>query len=376
MTEFPTPSNLTPGSIISTGPDGNLWFTLGGSIGRMTPAGAVTSFQVPGTFNVLAGLTTGPDGNLWFTEREDGQTTGQQPAVGVITPAGVTTLHTLSQGTTLDPSRGVPANPGAITAGPDGNLWFIDSTGIGRMTTTGLFQQFNVPASLSPSLTAYGETGLDQITSGPDSTVWFTLGGTAADGLTPIISIGRITTAGAMTLYPLPDGSSIAAITAGPDGNVWFTDDYSDPNTSKGAEYIGRITPRGQIKKFNLQAKDVTLSGITTGPDHNLWFTGEKDQGSPNGIPFIGRITTRGQVQVFDFPPGKDPGGSYGPSPATSPISGPDGTIWFETTINNNGGIARISTKGKLEGFVSTDQYYSSDMVTLPGGRRLFRGRA
>ncbi len=49
---------------ISTGPDGSIWFTEGGSIGRISPAtGRYTRF---GVLAAEGGITTGPDGNLWF----------------------------------------------------------------------------------------------------------------------------------------------------------------------------------------------------------------------------------------------------------------------------------------------------------------------
>src|SRR3954470_10573964 len=82
VTEFPIP---TPGSQpweITSGPDGNLWFTeqAGNKIGRITPSGSVTDFPVsPGSRPT--GITTGPDGALWFTELFGGR-------IGRITTAG------------------------------------------------------------------------------------------------------------------------------------------------------------------------------------------------------------------------------------------------------------------------------------------------
>src|ERR1700730_2683445 len=72
VTEFS--AGITAGSYpfgITTGPDGNLWFTeeIGNRIGRITPLGVVTQFSAGITAGAgPAGITTGPDGNLWFTE--------------------------------------------------------------------------------------------------------------------------------------------------------------------------------------------------------------------------------------------------------------------------------------------------------------------
>ena len=50
------------------GPDGNLWFTEIGHIGRLTPAGAVTEFALASSDSKPGVIVAGPDGNLWFTE--------------------------------------------------------------------------------------------------------------------------------------------------------------------------------------------------------------------------------------------------------------------------------------------------------------------
>src|SRR3954449_13618595 len=88
---FPAPAIAEP-SGITTGPDGNLWFTGAPNvIGRLTPTGVVDTFTASGLLH--AGLiTASQDGNLWFTS------TG---SIGRITPAGVITLFT-------DPSLGEP----------------------------------------------------------------------------------------------------------------------------------------------------------------------------------------------------------------------------------------------------------------------------
>jgi virginiamycin B lyase len=55
--------------LITSGSDGNLWFTLQASngVGRITTLGVATEFGVP-TPSIPIGITAGPDGNIWFTE--------------------------------------------------------------------------------------------------------------------------------------------------------------------------------------------------------------------------------------------------------------------------------------------------------------------
>jgi streptogramin lyase len=81
---IPTPSAIPLG--ITTGPDGNLWFTEAGGnkIGRITPAGIITEFTIPTPNSSPFGITLGPDQNLWFTEANGNK-------IGRITPAGVIT---------------------------------------------------------------------------------------------------------------------------------------------------------------------------------------------------------------------------------------------------------------------------------------------
>src|SRR5215470_2879685 len=67
--------------------------------------------------------------------------------------------------------------------------------------------------------------------------------------------------------YPIPSGGSAYQIVTGPDGNMWFT--------IRNRARIGRITPAGVITEFPLPDPLSSASEITPGPDGNLWFTEE-----------------------------------------------------------------------------------------------------
>jgi len=378
VSEYATP-NFLPANVttITTGPDGNLWLTgntdisqlswLTGNtdIGRITPSGTFTSFNVPGNFNTIAGLTPGPGGNLWFTEQEggwlkqeNGPTMGEQPAVGEITPAGVTKLYALPQETTLNPNLGVRTSPTVITTGPDGALWFGENGVIGRLTTAGTIQQFPLP---TPTAT------VTDITAGPDDAVWFGENG----------AIGRITTTGAITMHPLSPNSTSAYVTEGRDGNLWFTENLTDPGTGNTTVAIGQITPAGQIQTFALPKKvenDASVGNITVGPDGNLWFPisyGGKSAGTTVGA--IGRITAEGNVKMYHVFSSNSNKSYYPPAPPSDIISGPDGKLWFQGTIHGTTGIARISTSGKLGSVIPVGDI-ASNMARLPNGRVWFQG--
>jgi streptogramin lyase len=203
ITEFSVPANLLfPGWIV-TGPDGNLWFTGDDYVGKITTAGVVTEIFIGNT--PASGITLGPDGNLWFTTND---------AIERITPAGSITKFPL------------PAMSGAagITSGPDGNLWYLDQgfSKIGRMTIGGVFTIFAIPSPDQGGPNCTVNCGLgdqpEQITPGPDGNLWFTeqLGSKG---------IGKVTTSGVITEFQVPTPGSVPfGITAGPDGNMWFTE--------------------------------------------------------------------------------------------------------------------------------------------------------
>jgi len=82
----------------------------------------------------------------------------------------------------------VSAFPRSITAGSDGNVWFVENGAvqIGKITPDGTITEY--PANLN--------TDDSTITNGPDGNLWFTAGSTSY--------IGKITTSGVVTTYPLP----------------------------------------------------------------------------------------------------------------------------------------------------------------------------
>ena len=126
LTEYAIPS--FEALSITAGRDGALWFTEtdSGKIGRITTSGAVTEYAIPPTTSVPAGvsaapgsITSGPDGALWFKATA---------MVGRLTTAGAFTSFTISNAT---------SGPEAIASGPDGALWFTednDNSKIGRIT--------------------------------------------------------------------------------------------------------------------------------------------------------------------------------------------------------------------------------------------------
>jgi streptogramin lyase len=187
-----------------------------------------------------------------------------------------------------------------ITAGPDGSLWFADDAGkIDRITTSGAITEYTL-ATLNSQ--PFG------VTVGPDEAIWFTeLAG----------KIGRISKAGVIDEINIP-GSVPFGITSGPDGALWFAD--------FGGNKIGRYTLAGALTEFALPNPDSEPYEITLGRDGALWFT------EFNGSR-IGRITTTGAINEYPVS-----------SQTWGIASGSDGALWF--TEANAGKIGRITTAG------------------------------
>ena len=291
ITEFHIPTANSAPLGITTGPDGNLWFTeyQASQLGRITPSGSIVEGPLGSSSRYPLGIATGPDGNIWFTEAAD--------RLGRIT-----SCCTQEIGITAG------SNPLAITPGPNGNVWFTEYLGnrVGEMSTSGALTEFDIPTQNSQP---YG------ITLGSDGNLWFA----EQNGN----KIGRITPAGSITEFPVPSGgSSPTGVTTGPDGNVWFT----EMNGNK----IGRITPAGSITEFPVPTAASSPLSITTGKDGSLWFT----EFTGNNI---GRITPAGAITEYQVPTSDS-----GPGGITL---GPDGRIWF--TEANGGNIARFNLLNK-----------------------------
>jgi virginiamycin B lyase len=248
----------------------------------------------------LYAVAVGPDGAIWGTDPINGH-------INRVTTAGDVSSYSVAH---CVPPFGC-GNFG-IAGGPDGAVWFTNwSQGvIGRMTTAGVITGvYHVPGDGLP----WG------ITAGPDGALWFCEESSGGN------QIGRITTAGRITMfhvpYPASEVSQPQWITVGPDGALWFSEN----------DYVGRITTRGAITVYPVTVTaNESLGGITAGPDGALWF----GAGSA-----VGRITTSGVVSYYPLPSGYN-------VPVTSIAAGPDGALWF--TEGAGASISRITTAGSF----------------------------
>jgi virginiamycin B lyase len=212
-------------------------------------------------------------------------------------------------------------SPNSIVAGPDGAVWFTTYGGgeVGRITIAGAITLFNVPRPAGESSDVIrGPAG---ITAGPDGALWY-----AEDFGN---RVGRVATDGTYTTYDVP-GARPADIAVGPDGALWFT--------AAGTNSIGRITTTGSVSSFPLPAPGGAsikkLGGIVRGGDDRLWFA--EVQGRK-----IGAIRTDGTLKEYPVPAGV--GTPY------DLTAGPDGAVWF--SLFDGDRVGRITPGGAMRFF-------------------------
>ena len=281
--ELPIPKpGGTPYALV-VGPDGAVWFTEAectSGIGRLSKKGEWQHWPITGNCESQPlAITKGSDGNFWFAD--------VWSSYGRITPTGQITTFKMP----------TPSYPSGITSGPDGNLWLAASSPglnpfIAKIKTDGSeLAEYPLPRGEQPR----------GIVTGPDGAIWFTEN----------LGIGRMTTSGKLTEFPLPDGNGSGMpyqIAVGPDRNIWFVEYIPE-----GDGRIGRLTPSGHLTEFATPGMG-GLQWITAGPDNALWFTAShSDQ--------IGRITVDGAVSAYAVP-------SLRAQPVGIAV-GPDGNIWF-----------------------------------------------
>jgi virginiamycin B lyase len=166
---FHLPTPAVPGSI-AAGPDGNLWFTERGAgnakIARITPEGRVTEFRLPVRGRRARGIVAGVEGNLWFGEQVTTTPTRSNnftARLGRITTAGrIAEFHV--------PGSGYTATD--LAPKPDGGIWYTSSQksgpiGIGSVSPVGVAVG---PACVKPDPC---ETDADALAVGPDGSLWF-----------------------------------------------------------------------------------------------------------------------------------------------------------------------------------------------------------
>ncbi len=283
---------------IIKGPDNNMWFSniSNAAFVKMDASGAPTSYT---PYSTPIGLVAGPDGNVWGV---DSSTSVNK--LFRITPAGVATPYALP----------TPAAAPAYLASIGAKVWFTESA-VDKIAninpSTGAIQEFPL---YTPVLAT--KVNPHAIVGGPDGNVWVgTLRGTKILKIHP--GTGVI-----LQEYPIPGataplGAGVSRITVSSDGKLWFS-----------ASYLNKIFRMDPSNGSILNTYDAPTSSpayapgfLTFASDGNAWFA------SNNSPPKIGRINvTTGAVTSFNL--ASTLGYTYDSAVAA------DGSLWITTATS------------------------------------------
>jgi len=241
--------------------------------------------------------------------------------MAMVIPAGASADAVGSNTEFFEPEA--PSYPVTLTEGSDGNVWFTDPanpavlTGlkIGKVTPAGAVTLY------SPGLSG----GAWGIAKGPDGDIWFTE--------PKVNKIGHIDPAEPTTsLVEIelpnmsPEGSFKSLIAAGPDGNLWVT---------QGSKGLARITPAGVVTEFKAGLNpEANVCSVTAGPDGNVWF------GDCGTTKAVGNITPGGVVTEYTVV------GDAGVNQPVSIALGSDNRLWFPANNAADERLGAITTAG------------------------------
>ncbi|HLJ74524.1 MAG TPA: hypothetical protein VKU62_08060, partial [Thermoanaerobaculia bacterium] len=211
------------------------------SVDRLTPSGAFTSFAIPTASAQPYAIAAAPDGNLWFVETGPGAL--PKGKVAKITPAGAITEFSIPTSMT--------GGPWQIAVANDGSVWFlelIDGVHVGRLGTDGTFAEFAPPGAQFLAGIAPADVGLWLIDTNANM-VW-KMGTDGSIGISTSIATG-------------PPYSGARGVTT-LDGTFWFI---------HGTNGIARIAPGGDEKEYAVPTANANPAGIAVGNDGNIWFS-------------------------------------------------------------------------------------------------------
>jgi streptogramin lyase len=153
--------------------------------------------------------------------------------------------------------------------------------------------------------------------------------------------------------FPIPNAvdADSQGIVLGPDGRLYFT--------QKNAARIGRVTPGDPptIESFDLPQAPATFTNpdwITVGPDGNIWFTA-----SVNNAGGVGKLSPANPAAAQGF-------GGFGISDVRGIAAGFDGNLWVMDS--GNGRIVRVNPATGLS--INDDVNFPS----FTSGRGIARG--
>jgi virginiamycin B lyase len=237
---------------------------------------------------------------------------------------------------------GTASGLGQIVNGSDGAMWFTgtQTTKVGRITTAGVISQFPLPIGFT------NPAGV--IVAGPDGALWFPM----SSGST--LAIAQMTTSGTVTQFVIDTTGllTVGGMTVGNDGAIYLTEALHTSSQSVQTARLGRITTAGVHTFVNLSIPNVFWGPLAEGPDGNFW-----SNGSVNNAVDVFRVAPNGTATSFPF-------SATSLSPGPNLIPGPDGALWFpDWEFAPGGGVdatmIRVTTSGIMTDFLGAPPAFS-----------------
>jgi streptogramin lyase len=234
----------------------------------------------------------------------------------------------------------------------------------------------------------------------------------------PSYFIGRLGPEGKVSRFPIAAGHGAGAPVAMPGGDVWFSEvPKSGPEAAGVAEVVG-FTAAGQAQSYALGSEVVAIEAMTQ-MGGELWFSGKAMiAGSEQSTLGSVAVSTGGAVRLFPLPSGCrapaitatatavwfgetcergtipqaelagsavgtiDAAGNITRQPIAivdvpqSAAAGPEGTVWFGTTVGNynlaESRAVRITAAGELAEFKVPEAGFFDGVAVGPEGRLWF----
>jgi virginiamycin B lyase len=324
---------------IAAGRHGEVWFAEPSTdtIGRRTARGKIKRFRIPTPAAEPVALSLGSDGSLWFAEHRADKLGRIEPDGAVREyPIPVPPAHPIAVGPFRIAAAG-PPQPGAITIGREGDVWFTfggQDSGVSS-TYGGFVARLDVEGTIVEYPLPGPNAEPQAITTGTDGTIWVT------ERISRGGAIGRVAPDGSIAVTPLPEGNEPRGVEPAPDGGVWFAEVVFGPQI---VGVIGKLTAAGSFAYFSLPHSE-QLSGIASDDEGDLWFPtyasghvtkepdGSLSTGPTTGV--LARMDAQGHVREF-----------VTPHDVIELAPGADGTMWF--TQESSDAIGHINRSGKI----------------------------
>jgi streptogramin lyase len=212
---------------------GNVWFTkanaYGGSVGYVTPAGAINEFSVGSTFNAPRpqALAPGPDGMMWFSYSSG--TIGRVSASGQFA-------------TPITPSANVSI--ARMVANPAQNdLWFTD-----EQTTVGTITAGGTVSTFSGFYIDRGDADPTQMAVDSSGNIWL-----SEENFS---DVARVDAGGNITRYIMPQANpGISGVAARSDGKIWVGSNMGAIFLLDPAAYAAARLPQSAPRKRTSSAR-------------------------------------------------------------------------------------------------------------------------